>query len=79
MSSPITPGCRVRLRRTWHITGQSNVCVTGTVAEYIELGAGHGSLLLRDVPTGMEGYWAAPFSGPDQTTTLEVLPEASGE
>ena len=77
MSTQITRGHRVRLRRTWHVTGQADVCVTGTVAEYAQLDNGQGALLLRDVPTGMEGYWAAPSSDSTQTTTLEVLPEVS--
>lgn len=77
MSTQIKPGHRVRVRRTWHVTGQADVCVTGTVATYTELDNGQGALLLRDVPTGMEGYWAAPSSDSDQTTTLEFLPEVA--
>lgn len=77
MTDPqIKPGARVRLVRTWHNSTQADVRLIGTVAEYTDLDNGQGALLLRAVPTGMEGYWAAPSSDTTQTTTLEVLPEA---
>ncbi|WP_027936313.1 hypothetical protein [Amycolatopsis sp. ATCC 39116] len=72
----IVPGDRVRLVRVFHDknrTGARNVCVDGTVAEYTDLGNGTGALLLKDVPEDLRGYWAAPSSDQNQTTTLERL------
>lgn len=74
---PIRPGVRVRMTRTWLVDkdkiGQADVCVEGTVAEFTELGNGTGALLLRDVPSGMEGWWAAPSRETQQVTTVDVL------
>ncbi|QRP42927.1 hypothetical protein [Amycolatopsis sp. FDAARGOS 1241] len=72
----IAGGARVRLERTWHDekrTGGQDGHVEGTVAEYTDLRDGTGTLLLTDVPDAMGGYWRAPCSDPDQTTTLDVL------
>ena len=73
----IRPGDRVRMTRSWLVnkdkTGQGDVCVEGTVAEFTDLGDGTGALLLRDVPTGSEGWWRAPSRDAQQITTVDVL------
>lgn len=70
----IENGTRVRLVRTWHDkTRGQDVCIEGTVAAYTDLGDGTGALELTDVPDSMRGFWRAPSSDVDQTTTVEVL------
>lgn len=72
----IARGTRVRLVRVWHDkdrTGGRDVRIDGTVASYTDFGDGTGALLLSDVPANMQGYWSAPSSDRDQTTTLDVL------
>ncbi|GAA4672476.1 hypothetical protein [Amycolatopsis dongchuanensis] len=72
----IKAGDRVRLVRSWHDPNRSggrDVCIEGTVAEYTDLGDGKGALLLTDVPDTLRGYWDAPSSDHQQTTTVELL------
>lgn len=69
-------GTRVRLRRTWH-TGTSadarDVRIEGTVAEHAIFDNGTGALLLTNVADQDRGWWAAPYSNQQHTTTVEIL------